>query len=105
MYTALGKWQNKRSLQLATWLSLENEILLYACETLTLYQRHASKSNYGDTLKDQKSRIFTFSVHVQKKRHNYLRNTFLYCIFSSNNAWCWRAVGEVLIHDGEAGVN
>ena len=30
---------------------------------------------------------------------------FLYCELSSNNAWCYRANCEVLIHDSEAGVN
>ena len=35
----------------------------------------------------------------------YLRNTFSLSWFIAINAWCWRAVCEVLIHDGEAEVN
>ena len=33
------------------------------------------------------------------------KKIFLYCEISSNNAWCLRVGCEVLIHDGEAGVN
>ena len=57
----------------------------------------------GGSLNNFVSSLYCFREAITRI---YLRNIFLYCVFSSlNNTWCWTADCKVLIHDYEAGMN